>query len=75
MWVLYFNNSSYTIDASSSMAIGVSAFIMPSSAPICPWVFLSPTVKPAAPQQKSFDEVFKSPLVDIHKPSIPDPIV
>ena len=29
----------------------------------------------AAPQPKSFAEMFKSPTVDIHKPSIPDPIV
>ena len=45
------------------------------SGSICPWGFLNPNAKPAIPQPKSFAELFKSPPVDIHKPSIPDPIV
>ena len=45
------------------------------SGPICPWDFLNLNAQPAAPQAKSFAELFKSPSVDIHKPSISNPIV
>lgn len=42
---------------------------------ICPWGFLNPNAQPPAPQAKYFAKLFKSPPVDIHKPSIPDLIV
>lgn len=63
-----------TISPNSTISTVIVASVL-SSGPICPWGFLNPNTKPVVPQQKSFTELFKSPLVDIHKPSIPDPII